>query len=205
MNDFQLLETMRVREGGQVYLLDRHLARLKRSADFFAFRCDIPAVRDAVLGAVPKARAVGLRLTLSQDGTTGLERFPRLSGYVKRLKLSSVRVSSGEPLLYHKTTNRGIYDEARRECDADTDALLVNERGEVTETTIMNIAVRRGDRWITPSVSCGLLPGVMREEMLANGEVTEGVIRADELQPAELVRCFNALRGVFDVELGKMG
>jgi para-aminobenzoate synthetase/4-amino-4-deoxychorismate lyase len=199
MNDFQLIETLRVLDGGRVYLLDRHLARLKRSADFFSFRCDVSAVRDAVLGALPKARAVCLRLTLSQDGSTSIERFPPPSGYVKRLKLSAVRVNSSDPFLYHKTTRRSIYDEAKRECGDDADALLVNERDEVTETTIMNIAVHRDGRWITPRVSCGLLAGVMREEMLAKGEVVEGVIHTNDLQPGELVRCFNALRGVHDV------
>jgi branched-subunit amino acid aminotransferase/4-amino-4-deoxychorismate lyase len=59
----------------------------------------------------------------------------------------------------------------------------------------MNIAVFREGRWVTPQVSCGLLSGVMREELLERGEIVEGVILARELQPGEAVRCFNALRG----------
>ena len=130
-----------------------------------------------------------------------VESGPLPAGHAKRLKLSSVRVNSDDVFLYHKTTNRGVYEAARRECDDETDAILINERGEITETTITNVAAFRNGRWVTPQVSCGLLPGTMREELLARGEIVEGVIRADDVEPGELIRCFNALRGVFDVPL----
>jgi branched-subunit amino acid aminotransferase/4-amino-4-deoxychorismate lyase len=78
--------------------------------------------------------------------------------------------------------------------------LIVNLRGEVTETTIANVAVLRHGRWVTPPVECGLLPGVMRAELLARGEIVEAVVRADELVMGETVRCFNAVRGVVDAK-----
>ena len=78
------------------------------------------------------------------------------------------------------------------------DVILTNERGEVTETPIANIAVLRNHHWVTPMVSCGLLPGTMRANLLAEGHLVEGVIRVDELAPGETIRCFNSVRGVFD-------
>jgi branched-subunit amino acid aminotransferase/4-amino-4-deoxychorismate lyase len=54
---------------------------------------------------------------------------------------------------------------------------------------------------MTPPILCGLLPGVMRAELLSRGEIDEAVIAADELQHTEVVRCFNALRGVWDATL----
>jgi len=195
--NFQLIETMRVSESGEVFLLDRHLDRLSRSSDVFSFRCDVPEIRRSIAAAaLPNS---SLRLTLSKGGELTLECKPLPQGHAERLILSSVRVNSGDEFLYHKTTNRAVYDAASRECDERTDAILVNERGEITETTITNIAVSRVDRWITPHVSCGLLSGVMREELLSRGEITEGVVFASELQRGEPVRCFNAVRGVFDV------
>jgi branched-subunit amino acid aminotransferase/4-amino-4-deoxychorismate lyase len=202
MNNFRLIETMRVSETGEVYLVDRHLARLSRSASYFSFTCDPERVRDAVLRFAELAqKPARLRLTLSSDGIPLVETGPLPVGYVERLKLSSVKVNPKDVFLYHKTTNRGIYEQARRECAAGSDAILVNERGEITETPIMNIAVFRNGRWVTPQVECGLLPGVMREELLERREVVEGVIPASELQVGETVRCFNALRGIFDVSL----
>ena len=194
---------MRVSTHGEVHLLDRHLERLRKSADFFSFECDLRKVHAAILQAVPReGLPVGLRLTLARHGEVGVKSSPLPAAYARQLKLSKVTVYSGDMFLYHKTTNRSVYERARRECrefDDQTDVVLVNQRGEVTETTIMNIAVFRDGRWITPPISCGLLPGAMRAELLARGEVLEGVVPAKELQSGELIRCFNALRGVCDV------
>src|SRR5215470_11786691 len=190
-DEFRLIETMRVSEHGEVQLLDRHLERLKRSADFFSFKCDLTKLRDDIVRALPPhGNPTCVRLALSKEGESHLEASSLPAGYAQRLRLSSVRVHSGDVYLYHKTTNRGIYEKAREECDEQTDAILINEHGEITETTIMNIAVFRGGRWITPRMSCGLLPGVMREELLARGEIVEGVVPANELRPGELIRCF---------------
>ncbi len=199
-DDFRLIETMGVSEHGEVQLLDRHLERLNRSARFFDFQCDLAKVRDDIVRAVPHdGWPACLRLTLARNGESNLKSGPLPTGYAQRLRLSSVRVHSGDVFLYHKTTHRGIYEEARKECDGQTDAILINERGEITETTIMNIAVFRDGRWITPQTSCGLLPGVMREELLARREVVEGVIPANELRREESIRCFNALRGMHEI------
>lgn len=200
MDDFQLIETMRVSERGEVCLLDRHLNRLSKSASYFSFQCNLDQLRAQIRQALPAAgNPLSLRLVLSKNGDSIVQVRPLPPDYARRLKLSRRRVHSTDLFLYHKTTNRVLYEEARQECDQQTDAILSNERGEVTESTIMNVAVFRQDRWVTPRISCGLLPGVMREEMLALGEIVEGVVRVEELQDGELIRCFNALRGVTDV------
>jgi len=190
---------MRV-SNGEVYLLDRHIARLAGSAAHFSFHCDVPKVRDEIISSASRVDGSAcLRLTLSEQGETTLQSSPLPGPYVQRLRLSTIRVNSGDEFLYHKTTRRGVYDQARGECDDHTDAILVNERGEITETTVMNVAVFREDRWVTPQLSCGLLPGVLRQELLARMEIVEGVIPAHSLQAGQLVRCFNALRGVCEI------
>jgi len=197
----KLIETMRVTVSGEVYLLERHLERLSRSAKFFSFEYDRRKVHDEIVKAVPAdGLPLCLRLTLSREGVLQFEIRPLPPRYASRLILSTVRVDTTDVSLYHKTTNRGVYDQARQECDAETDAILANERGEITETTVANVAVFRDERWVTPHLSCGVLPGVMREELLARREIVEGVIRSEDLMDGERVRCFNALRGVSDVE-----
>ena len=74
MVDFRLIETMRVSESGDVYLLERHLDRLSRSAKFFSFRCDLAGTREAILQVVLRDRKEAyLRLTLGRGGDTDLE------------------------------------------------------------------------------------------------------------------------------------
>jgi para-aminobenzoate synthetase/4-amino-4-deoxychorismate lyase len=188
---------MRVLDGGEVYLLERHLERLNHSARHFSFSFDLAKIREQIFQAAPR-EASCLRLTLSKAGELTLKQSPLPRGYAQRLKLATVRVNSGDEFLYHKTTNRGVYDAARRECDEQTDALLSNERGEITETAIMNVAVLRDGRWITAQLSCGLLPGILRKELLARGEIVEGVIQTADLRNGEVIRCFNALRGLHE-------
>ena len=202
MKDFRLIETMRVLASGEVYLLERHLERLSRSASYFSFACDLARVREEILKSVPRdGVSVCLRLTLAKDGELSLAGSPLPTGRANRLKLSSVRVNSQDIFLRHKTTNRAPYEKARLECDEHTDVILINEREEITEATVMNIAVFRDGRWITPQESCGVLPGVLRQELLSCGEIVEGVISTAQLQPGEVIRCFNALRGVADAKL----
>jgi len=200
MKDFRLFETMRVSARGEVLLLERHLGRLQHSADYFSFKYDSAQLRDGIPQTPGR-----LRLTLSSDSTFDVEVGPLPARNPRFLRLSRVRVNSGDSFLYHKTTNRKTYEEARQDCDEENDVILVNERGEITETTIANIAVLREDRWITPAISCGLLPGVMRAELLARGEIAEGVVLANELVAGETVHCFNALRGLFAAHCATKG
>ncbi len=201
MTEFRLLETMRV-EDGRVRLLDRHLDRLGRSAAYFSFAWNLPEIRQAIVNAATRGgNPSRLRLLLARAGEYELDAGPLPRENPCQLRLSSVRVDSKNPLLYHKTTNRALYDEARREFGPEIDVLLANERGEITETTIANIALLLGGRWVTPPASCGLLAGVMRAELLAMGEIVEGVVHAGDLAGGESVLCFNALRGKFDALL----
>jgi branched-subunit amino acid aminotransferase/4-amino-4-deoxychorismate lyase len=200
---FQLLETMRIDTAGTVPLIDRHLARLRTSASHFGFPCDLKELREAIHRT---AQTVGepsrLRLMLSSNGTYDLQ-LGRLDpeDLPRRLKISELKVDSSHSFLFHKTTNRRIYEDARQGCDRYTDVILINERDEITETSIANVAVMRGGKWITPPVSSGLLPGLMRAKLLAHGSLEEGIIHRDELLPGEMIRCVNSVRGVFDLPL----
>jgi para-aminobenzoate synthetase/4-amino-4-deoxychorismate lyase len=73
--------------------------------------------------------------------------------------------------------------------------MLWNERGEVTEGCTTNVAIRQGHAWITPPLACGVLEGVMREELLARGEITEGVITLEAFRRAPEIVLFNSVRG----------
>ena len=91
-------------------------------------------------------------------------------------------IDPADPMVFHKTTRRRRFDEAKaRHPDAD-DVLLTNTRGEVTETTIANVAVKLDGRWWTPPLDAGLLPGVGRELALEEGRMAERPIAVEELR-----------------------
>jgi para-aminobenzoate synthetase/4-amino-4-deoxychorismate lyase len=104
-------------------------------------------------------------------------------------------ISKNETMLYHKTTDRRAYSQAQEGVSANHEVILWNKEGEITETSIANIVVRTQGRLITPSVSCGLLPGTFRDFLLRGNIIQEGVITIDELQEADAIYLVNSLRG----------
>ena len=153
--------------------------------------------------AIKQNEPVVFRLLLARDGSHLLQVKPLPTGRITRLVLAPVRVNSADPMLRHKTTVRSLYDAARVGLPPESDAILINERGEATETTIANIAVLRDGKWITPPISCGVLPGTMRAQFLDEGKIIEGNVHADELVSGEPILFFNAVRGLSVVLLSK--
>jgi para-aminobenzoate synthetase/4-amino-4-deoxychorismate lyase len=111
------------------------------------------------------------------------------------LALADDPIDAADPLLYHKTTQRAVYDRARAAHPEADDVLLWNRRGECTETSIANLAFLRGGQWYTPPVRCGLLPGTYRAALLRAGRLREGVLRREELGQVQALAVFNSLRG----------
>jgi para-aminobenzoate synthetase/4-amino-4-deoxychorismate lyase len=138
-----------------------------------------------------------LRLLLSRSGHVSLEAGPLPEEPDDRPVAFAPRpVDSGDPFLYHKTTRRPRYDRERAEAPELYDVLFVNERGEVTEGTFNNLAVRRGGRLLTPPLRSGLLPGILRGEMIARGELAEEVLTVEDVERADEILLLNALRGM---------
>jgi para-aminobenzoate synthetase/4-amino-4-deoxychorismate lyase len=113
--------------------------------------------------------------------------------------MASAPVASGNPWLRHKTTRREVYTALMKEQAGIFDTLLYNERGEMTEFTRGNLVVERQGRLITPPVTCGLLPGVFRETLLARKRVQEGIITMDDLACTNKVWFVNSVRGTVAV------
>ena len=224
-----LLETLRHSRGSGYFLLEGHLRRLHASA--VALKRITPPtdelkqVLEAAAAGWPAEEASRVRLLLEPDGEVRVERVALPGGTLEhpatslelrppelRVVIDSEAISSGDLRLRHKSTARGVYDEARlRACvgrGGVFDVLLHNEREEITESSIANVAVQQPDgTWHTPPLNCGLLAGVMRAELLRkHGSVLlERVVTLRALQSAvregRAVALFNSVRGTFRVEV----
>ncbi|MGY1841515.1 MULTISPECIES: aminodeoxychorismate synthase component I [unclassified Modestobacter] len=197
--EHRLIETMAFSpSAGGVRNLDRHLARLTDSAAFLGFACDPARVRAAVADAVAgRTSGARVRLLLDRSGavTVELADLPAPAAGPVRLVVDPEPVDSASRWLQHKTTRRDVYTvRAARHPEAD-DVVLVNERGEVTETTVASLAVRIGGAWFTPPVDSGCLPGVERGRLLAQGLLRERVLRVADLAGAEELALVSSLRG----------
>lgn len=206
--DFDLIETMRWEPGQGFLRFERHLARLYGSAEELGFACDPQRVGEVLANTVgAQQTALRTRLVLQRNGevTAAAQPYePLAADKVWRLQLARVRLSPTDTLLRHKTSRRQLYTHARSEylvTQAD-EVLLANERGEICEGTITNVFADFGDGVLmTPRLDCGLLPGVLRAELLDEGRVQEAIYSYDELKSAKAIFVGNSLRGLIPATL----
>jgi len=205
---FELIETMRFDPGEGVYLLDRHLERLGRSAAYFGYPFDRANISDLIeqelqgLAGGPQR----VRLLLDESGRASLSSVAMATPAgtpTMRYAISEHRIDSGDVFLFHKTTHRELYDGEHARygdlygCD---EVLFLNERGELAEGSRTNIFIERGGVLLTPLLECGLLPGTLRAELLANGEAREAVLFQRDLEAGNDVYLGNSVRGLVRAE-----
>lgn len=192
---WSLLETLRWTPDEGFFLIARHLARLVESAGYF----DIPVDVDAVMAGLDEALAAEtlprrVRLLIEADGTVRVEHTPHVArAAVLSVAFAPEPVDDRDRFLFHKTTNRGVYERARASAPDLDEVILWNARGEVTEATTTNIVVSLDGRRVTPPVSCGLLAGTFRAELLARGEISERVITRADVQRAAAIWLVNSV------------
>lgn len=198
----KLIETLR-RENGVYPMWAGHLARLRRSAEWFGFPLDEQRLCRE-LGRQPTAGVWRIRLTLDSAGGIDIQATAIADAppSARLAELADIRIDSGDPLRGHKTTERRVYDLALQGLPAESpvfDLVFLNERGEIAEGARSNVFVERDGVLLTPPLTSGALPGVLRAGLLASGRAREAV-----LYPADLGGDFwlgNALRGLIPVRL----
>ena len=190
-----LLETMRWEPDKGIWLLDRHLDRLRSSARYFGV--PVPEAEiGCLLGGLGGEHPLRVRLLVPETGHPSVELFPLPAGIpVVGLAVDTQPVDRADVLRYHKTTRRRVYQEAASRHPAADDVVLVNDLGEVVETTIANLAVRVGDEWLTPPVEAGCLPGTYREELIDVGVLRERRVAVADLIETDEIAVINSVRG----------
>ena len=199
-SSIELFETLLWTPAAGFSRLERHLQRLGQSAKVFGIPMDAECARSALDLALGEAleRAMRVRLSLDVQGAfrVDLNELPEASPQqVQPIRLAANAVDSSDLYLKHKTSYRAGYDQAAAEVPDGVEPILFNERGEITESNIANVAFRLGRDWFTPPLSSGLLPGTLREELLERGELTVRVLRVAELDSVQELALINGLRG----------
>jgi para-aminobenzoate synthetase/4-amino-4-deoxychorismate lyase len=150
---------------------------------------------DALIRTLPP-RQHKIRLLLASDGSIHIEAaLLQPASTPQRIALASFPVEPDDLFLRHKTTRREIYETAMRAHPQEDDVLLWNRRGELTESARANLVLSLGGQMWTPAASSGLLPGVLRAELLAQGKIREAILTKDDLHSADAVYLINSVRG----------
>lgn len=204
--DFDILETLALKNGRFVNL-PLHLARMQAAARHFGRTWPEPGIQQ-LLAQLRQQHGQGdwrVRLALSGDGRVVPQAQPLLpTATPVRLQLARKPLANAvaqSDWVRFKTSRREHYTAFESGDAAVFDTVLFNENGELTEGTRGNIAVLLGDRWVTPPLHCGLLPGVGRAVCLEQGRLAEQVIRLEDVPHARGWAFVNSLRGWLDARL----
>ena len=192
---FDLIETMRFEPAHGILRLELHLERMKASAQTFDFEFDRHAVRNQLHAATFHLHALSkIRLLLSKSGAVAIEIRSFADGTEPwRVAVVALPVDSSDFRLRHKTSDRAFYDETRMASGAD-EVLFTNADGYLTEGSITAIFVEREGMLLTPTLSRGALPSVLRSELIGQGKAIEADLRPDDL-PADFF-IGNSVRGL---------
>jgi branched-subunit amino acid aminotransferase/4-amino-4-deoxychorismate lyase len=213
-----VFETFLVMDNGRVFLLDEHLDRMKRSICELELG-DAPDTEDLgrqIEGMAEKDefRNRVLRLEYS-SGLCGTPRFsvnvrnhpePTEAGCPVRLVIAEVRRNPKSYVVYHKTGNymeNRIAQKKAKKSGFD-DALFLNTDGFIAETTVSNIFLVRDNTLLTPSLECGILPGIVRSWVLSHAIQNDLIaiqmsLDIGKLREAEEVFVTNSVIGIRSV------
>ncbi len=196
---FDLVETMAFDPLAGIALLDRHIERMRASAVRLGFAFDRHATRNELQAATFRLREpVRVRLLLSRSGATAIDvaPLPPVPAGPVDVAIARLPVPPGDLRLAHKTTDRRFWPKPPPGC---FETVFVSPAGDVTEGSFTTVFVGGGAQLLTPPLTRGLLPGVLRAELIARGEAVEM-----PLTPADLAQGFyigNAVRGLIRARL----
>ncbi|OYY70610.1 aminodeoxychorismate synthase component I [Sphingomonas sp. 28-63-12] len=199
---FDLIETMAFHPESGIALLDRHLTRMKASANRFGFAFDRHAARNELQAATFRlGQPSRVRLLLAPSGAIAIESaaMPAAPAAPVAVSIMPLPVDPADFRLRHKTSDRGFYDAARA-ASGQFEVLFQGPDGLITEGSFTSLFVPRDQRLVTPSLAkSGLLPGVLRAELIARGKAIEGNVTPDDLAMPFFIG--NALRGLIPAKL----
>ena len=202
---FDIIEAMLFTPDAGIPLLELHLERMKASAAELGFPFDRHQLRNRIQAlCFDLDEAAKVRVLLSRSGATALEAAPLGVGQLSEpVVCGALRlpIDSGDWRLRHKTSDRSFYDAARDAAVAAgaQEAILVRDDGMVTEASRSNIFLARGDMLLTPPLSLGLLPGVLRRSLIEQGRAIEALAHLDDLAGGFWLG--NSVRGLMKAKL----
>ncbi|MEE9450638.1 MAG: aminodeoxychorismate synthase component I [Ignavibacteriaceae bacterium] len=199
-NYFDLFETM-LAENGKILFLEEHLKRLRLAAEFSLFNFKGKKIRkslDDKIVELDPGKKFKIKLILNKWGRIKIETsdLPFVAKIVKII-ISEKKISTQNKFQYFKTTNRKLYDEEYQKYFAKGffDVIFLNEKDEVAEGSITNIFIKKGNSWLTPPLTSGILNGIYCSHLLNNNDIKQKLITIEDLLKADEIKLVNSVRG----------
>jgi len=219
-----VFETMRSYDG-RIFQLDRHMRRLRRSADIIGLDLrheprevgeiltrliELNGLGDAILRiSVTRGRATG-GIGVARAGEPSIVAFARppaplpakayTDGVSARI-VSIRRFPAGSLDSRVKSMNFLNYILARAEAEESGayEAIMLNQSGDIAEASTANIFFAGDGRLVTPSLESDILPGITREVTLGLAAEMDIAIEERRIEPPETAgfdECFLTSSGI---------
>ena len=209
-----LLASMRWDPGIGIRLWDQQKERLKDSASYFGIPWSTPSfvhhIEKRIAGLPEWSHSIRCWIDpvgnvtseiASMDGHPPFAENAEDAEIVWQAGLARCPTDENNRFLFHKTTQRDVYDIAKADWPSCQDVILWNFKGHVMETGRGNVVIRKNGDLITPPVNQGLLNGTFRRKLLQDNSIKEGVLDITTLKAAEAVYMINAVRGWVKLEI----
>ncbi|MFH1760301.1 MAG: aminodeoxychorismate synthase component I [bacterium] len=207
-NDFEIFESILWNKRFKYFRA--HILRFKKSASYFGYPLDklkLDKIHSEIRSKLRGKSGIKVRIFLNRHGDLrwDFSLLPPPDSGSKKVILSKAGLDKDNFYLFHKTTYRPWYDDAVKEIKNGKifDKIFFNNNGELTEGAISNIFIKINNILYTPPVKCGLLPGILRQNLLINGKCRERILYKDDLTLAQSIYCGNSVRGLVEVRLFK--
>ena len=188
-----VIETFRHLPNGDIPRAPQHQSRFASSvggtlaSDLFT-ALDVPAGEDARVRVTARDRALSSQITP----------FTKLDAPVL-LALSRHPLSERVQETGFKTTARDFYDGERARVSTLTqvdEVIFLNAEAQLCEGSFTSLFIEKDGVLLTPDISCGLLAGVLRQELIETGQAVEAKLTLTDLETADAIFVGNSLRGL---------
>lgn len=177
----------------------RHYERLAKSAEKLLIsipaRIDIEVgINQLLKGTVGKSR---IRVAVLADGNwlITVEQAPDSNKLPSLIKMNQV-LNSNSPLSSVKSISYGQSMLAVRQAQARgyTDGVYLNQNGNVVETGSANIVILQNEKFITPSLESGCLPGITRQILMKYFNISEALFTWEQMLDSDAVFLCSSIR-----------
>ena len=201
-------ETIAVEEGRPI-LLEKHLNRLQKAADFLNISLKekevFDRIQDVLIQEEMQTGRKVMKVTLSEKNltVTSRENIYAKEQYQKGFitDFSTVARNETSPFTYHKTLNYGDNIQQKRLARQRSidEPIFLNTKGMIAEGACTNVFFVRNGQLYTPEKHCGLLPGIMRAYICDHYDVKKEEIFPSHLSYFEEMFVTNSLLGIMPV------
>ena len=200
----RLIETFRWDESTGAVRLGRHKARLQKAADELGYPYSEEAL-DIALSVLQSCKTdQRVRVTLNSAGSFDLSYQDYTPLDTLSVSLSQYPLTPEVQITAHKLSTRQFYDGERERLKGITGAdetLFLNDRGELCEGSFTSLFIEKNGLLLTPPLSAGLLPGILRSALIDSGKAVEQSLTLDALLAADKIYLGNSLRGLIPARL----